>query len=149
VPSLGQGETYADAAQALRALGLSPQRENVNSVTVPSGQVVQTVPGAGASVARGATVAVQVSDGPQLVTVPNVSSESVAEATAVLGQEGLTVSGVSGPADGVVTSTKPGAGAEVQAGSSVSLSTGSRSPAPVTTVPPTTTPPAAHGRSAQ
>jgi serine/threonine-protein kinase len=142
VPALGQGETYAEAAQALRALGLSPQREDVNSATVPSGQVVQTVPGAGATVARGATVAVQVSDGPQLVTVPNVTSENVAEATAVLRQEGLAVSGVSGPADGVVTSTKPAAGAEVQAGSSVSLSTGSRAQAP-----PTTAPPATHGKS--
>jgi serine/threonine-protein kinase len=148
VPSLGQGQTYAEAAQALRALGLSPERQDVNSATVPSGQVVQTVPGAGATVARGATVAVQVSDGPQLLTVPNVSSETVAQATAVLRQEGLTVSGVSGPADGVVTSTKPAAGAEVQAGSSVSLSTGSRAPATPTTAPPTTAPPATHGKSA-
>jgi eukaryotic-like serine/threonine-protein kinase len=126
VPALSAGETYTEAAQALQALGLSPQRDDVNSTTVPAGQVVQTVPGAGASVAQGSTVTVQVSDGPSLVTIPDVASESVSEATSVLHQEGLTVSGVSGPATADVTSTSPAAGAQVPPGSSVSLSTGAK-----------------------
>ncbi|MBO0715234.1 MAG: PASTA domain-containing protein, partial [Acidimicrobiales bacterium] len=131
VPNLGPSQTFAQASQALQALGLSAQRQDVYNPGVPKNHVVQTIPGAGASVPRGSTVTVQVSQGPQLVTVPNVASETVAEATSVLQQEGLSVSGVSGPANGVVKSTNPAAGAQVPANSSVKLTTqaqGSQSP---------------------
>lgn len=137
VPSLGPSQTFAQASQALQALGLYAQRQNVFNPGVPNDHVVGTVPGAGATVAKGSTVTVQVSQGPQLVTVPNVATESVAEATSVLQQEGLTVSGVSGPANGAVKSTNPAAGAQVPTGSSVKLTTQNQaSPSTTTTTRP-------------
>ncbi|HET6811886.1 MAG TPA: PASTA domain-containing protein [Acidimicrobiales bacterium] len=124
IPSLA-GESYDQAAAQLAQLGLVPKKAQVydNTGTYPAGQVVATDPAAGASVAKGATVTVKVSRGAQMVRVPDVTGESVDQATSDLQQAGLVVSNVYGPPNRRVFVTDPPPGSQVTAGSSVDLYT--------------------------
>jgi len=123
VPSLA-GQSFAQAAAALQQLGLTAARgPDAFSDTVPAGQVIGTSPAAGASAARGSTVTVTVSKGPDMVPVPDVSGKSVQDATTILQQAGLSVSGVNGSPDKKVSATTPPAGTQVHRGSSVALTT--------------------------
>lgn len=84
---------------------------------VPAGEIVEQRPGAGSRVARGSEVAVIVSTGPELVTVPDVIGLSPADARARLSTAGLTVSpamdegGTGEP--GTISATDPAGAAEV------------------------------------
>ena len=123
VPSLA-GQSYAQAAAGLQQLGLTPARgPDGFSDTVPVGQVIGTSPAAGASAARGSTVTITVSKGPDMVAVPDVSGKSVQDATTMLQAAGLQVNSVNGSPDKKVTGTSPAAGTQVKRGSSVALST--------------------------
>jgi serine/threonine-protein kinase len=124
IPSLA-GDSYDQAAAALSQLGLVPKEARVydNTGNYPPGQVVSTDPPAGGSAAKGSTVTVNVSKGPQIVTVPDVTGESVEQATADLSQVGLVVANVYGPPNRRVFVTDPTAGSQVTAGSSVDLYT--------------------------
>jgi beta-lactam-binding protein with PASTA domain/tRNA A-37 threonylcarbamoyl transferase component Bud32 len=124
IPSLA-GESYDQAAAQLSQLGLVPRKAQVydNTGTYPAGQVVSTDPPAGGSVAKGATVTVNVSKGAQMVKVPDVTGESVDQATADLQQAGLVVSNVYGPPNRRVFVTDPPPGSQVTVGSSVDLYT--------------------------
>ena len=124
IPSVA-GQSYDQAAAALSQLGLVAKQAKIydNTGTYPAGQVVSTDPAAGSSVAKGSTVTVNVSKGPQIVTVPDVTGESVQQATSDLAQVGLVVSNVYGPPNRRVFVTDPTAGSQVTAGSSVDLYT--------------------------
>jgi serine/threonine-protein kinase len=122
VPALA-GKSFAQAAAALQAIGLTAVRADAFSDTVPKDQVISTTPGAGASADRGARVTVTVSKGPDLVPVPDVTGKSVPDATAVLQQAGLPVSNVFGPPNKKVFTTDPAAGTQAHRGSSVNLYT--------------------------
>ena len=93
------------------------------SDTVQKGQVVSTSPPAGADAPKGSKVTVNVSKGPDLVTVPNVVGKSAVDAEKALNAAGLVVSSVSGPPTGVVFATSPPAGTQVHRGSGVILAT--------------------------
>ncbi len=122
VPPGLAGGTYAQAASQLSAAGLVPVRNDVFDDTVAPGAVVDTSPGPGASLARGSQVTVDVSKGPDVVQVPNVVTQTVAEATATLAKLGLSVGGVYGPThNGPVILTNPVAGTTVHRGTAVSL----------------------------
>jgi len=71
VPSVASG-TCDQATAALRAVHLVASCSPQFSDTVPVGQVIGTNPPAGQPVPRDSTVAVLVSKGPDLVTVPKV-----------------------------------------------------------------------------
>ena len=118
------GTTYADASAALSALGLTPARADQFSNTVAAGKVIGTNPSAGTNVARGSTVTVIVSKGPDVVKVPSVGGLSVDAAVAKMQQVGLSVTNVFGPPNRKVFTTLPGAGATVARGSGVDLYTG-------------------------
>jgi serine/threonine protein kinase/beta-lactam-binding protein with PASTA domain len=122
VPAVsGTGSTYAAAAATLSAAGFVPSESKIYSSTVPVDQVIATVPDPSAGVvAFGSAVTVQVSLGPQPVTVPELVDKSVAKATAALQALGLVVGGPYGPPDATtVISTSPAAGATVPVGSTV------------------------------
>ena len=119
------GETYDQAAADLSQLGLVPKQAQVydNTGTYPAGQVVSTDPPAGSSVAKGATVTVNVSKGQQMVSVPDVTGDSVDKATQELARVGLVVANVYGPPNKRVFVTDPTPGTTVPVGSSVNLYT--------------------------
>jgi serine/threonine-protein kinase len=69
-------------------------------------------------------VAVQVSLGPQPVTVPSLTGQSPAAATAALSALGLVPGGPYGPPGGTaVVSTSPSGGTSVPVGSTVNVYT--------------------------
>ncbi|HEX9259569.1 MAG TPA: PASTA domain-containing protein, partial [Acidimicrobiales bacterium] len=79
------GKTYDQAKAELEALGLVAARQpDAFSDTVKTGLVISTDPTPGKQVARGATVNIVVSKGPDLVTVPQVVGQTQEAATATL-----------------------------------------------------------------
>jgi serine/threonine-protein kinase len=121
VPTLPAASTYTSASAALGALGFHVAQPIAYSATVPSGQVIGTTPAPSAGPQPyGSTVTVQVSEGPQPVTIPDLVSQSVAAATGALQALGLQVAGPYGPAGATrVLSTDPAAGTSVKPGSTV------------------------------
>jgi serine/threonine-protein kinase len=123
VPTIPTSYTFAQAQAALQAVGLTATQNNESSATVPSGQVISTAPASAASAPFGSAVTVNVSTGPPTTTVPNVTDDTVDQATAALTGAGLSVSGVSGNPSRNVVGTQPSIGSTVPTGSSVQLFT--------------------------
>jgi eukaryotic-like serine/threonine-protein kinase len=123
VPSVASDTTYAQAQATLQAAGLQATEAQGPNSTVPSGQVINTSPLAGTPVPPGSTVTVNVSTGPPMVNVPDVTGQSVSQATMALQNAGLSIGQVYGPQGGMVFTTSPLAGQQVQQGSSVNLYT--------------------------
>jgi eukaryotic-like serine/threonine-protein kinase len=127
VPSL-KGQSYDDAAAALKKLLLDPVEQQVPSSTVSPGAVISTTPGTGSLVGPHTSVTVTVSSGPTSLVVPDVAGMSVADATAALKQVGLVV-GTTTAEDsasvpiGQVVETDPAAGSTASSGEAVNLST--------------------------
>ena len=85
------GASAEAAAAELRKAGLKAVRaDDVNSETVPAGQVVSQKPAKG-SLFRGGIVTIAVSKGPVMVQVPGVVGRPVAEAEKALTELGFTV----------------------------------------------------------
>ncbi len=122
IPSDLDGRPQDEAVDALTELGLVTDVAGDFSDEVDAGLVITTDPGAGAEVARDSTVTVVVSQGPDLVTVPDVSaSGSLAAAVDALEAAGLVAGDVEGPATGTPSGTTPGVGQEVRRGSEVDI----------------------------
>jgi len=122
----GAGSTYAMASAAVTAAGFVPAQAKQYSATVPAGQVIGTTPDPSAGPQPfGSTVTVNVSLGPQPVTIPtSLVGESVATATAALQALGLHVAGPYGPPGSTtVLSTDPAVGSSVLPGTTVNLYT--------------------------
>lgn len=121
------GATQADAQATLEALGLKVQTSTQNSDTVPSGSVISQDPAADSESSEGATVNLVISQGPSVVTVPDVTNKSLSEATAILEQLGLTVKtqsfggGWGDDDDGTVRFQNPAANSQVQPGTEITL----------------------------
>lgn len=86
---VGQSETRAYAA--LEAEGLHPDGTSDYHDTVPAGDVISTDPGPGERVPRDGDVAVLVSRGILMLTVPSVVTLSEEDAVTVLTETGFTV----------------------------------------------------------
>jgi beta-lactam-binding protein with PASTA domain len=122
VPNGLVGAREDAATAALEALGLKAGIVRSYSDTVDEGVVISVLPASGATVERGSTVNVEVSRGPELVSVPSITSaDSIAEAVAILQGAGLKAGSVSGPAAGKPQGTSPGAGTKVRPGSTVNI----------------------------
>jgi eukaryotic-like serine/threonine-protein kinase len=80
---------YDEAASMLRAVSLHPRRTDVFSDTVPEGEVVSTSPAAGSTAHVGDTVTVNVSKGPRLIQVPNVTGKPIQAAIKQINQAGF------------------------------------------------------------
>ena len=118
-------KSSAEATKILREKGFQPTTQNQSSSTVGKGLVISTNPAAGTEVQVGSPVTVLVSSGPQEVSVPEVSGESQAAATATLAAAGLKVTvvkrEVSEPSAGTVISQSPSAGSMLDAGGQVTI----------------------------
>ena len=84
---------------------------------------IGTSPAAGTSVSRGAKVTINVSKGPDLVVVPDVTGKSVPDATTIMQQAGLSIGNVFGPPNKKVFVSDPPAGTHLHRGSSVNVYT--------------------------
>jgi serine/threonine-protein kinase len=123
VPNIPSDYTFAEAQAALQAVGLAATQATATSNSVPAGNIISTSPASGQPAPVGSTVTVTVSSGPPTVMVPNVLGDTVSQASTVLTNAGLVVSGVSGNPNGIVRGTDPPTGATVPTGSSVQILT--------------------------
>lgn len=121
VPEIAPGSDPAAACAPIEALQLVCTQGQGFSDTVPAGQVVGTQPAAGERVERGATVTVVVSQGPELIEVPNVSGQNVNQAVQALQNAGFRVEVLPQEARGRVIVTDPLPGERVRRGSTVSV----------------------------
>ncbi len=115
----------SEAVKILREKGFQPTTKSQSSNTVGKGLVISTEPTDGTEVQVGSPVTVLVSSGPQEVSVPEVTNESQADATATLAAAGLKVTvlkrEVAEPAAGTVISQTPSAGSQLKLGSQVTI----------------------------
>ena len=115
VPEL-QGKTFKEASDALKALGLKPQRAktDVFNNDVPVHKVVQTNPRSGQDAPFGSVVTITLSRGPIMTTVPPLLGLSLAEAQGRLDAAHLQFK-INGSVRGgeVVVDQTPTAGARV------------------------------------
>jgi serine/threonine-protein kinase len=144
IPSL-INDTPSQAGQSLGALQLTVGSQvNEPSTTVASGLVTRTDPPAGSSVTVGSAVTVFVSSGPPQITVPDLSGQTQAQASAALTGAGLVGQFTAQPTtdqhqNGVVISESPGAGTTVKKGSTVNVVIGQfRAPTTTTSTGSTT-----------
>lgn len=119
------GRSVAEAKQALRSVGLSSSVTKVSSPK-PEGTVLDQAPAAGAKARRGTVVALRVSTGPALVTVPDVVSLAEVEARTALEEAGFQVAVVDRSADdstqdGVVVDQSPSGSTDAREGSTVTI----------------------------
>jgi serine/threonine-protein kinase len=85
------GMTYAEAADALTAEGFTPHQEDRYAVDVETGTVIETDPGEGQRLDKGASVAVIVSAGPAPHTVEALNGKTEDEAREYLTGLNVTV----------------------------------------------------------
>ena len=125
VPTGLAGKPLATARELIQGEQLKAKVEEAFSDTVAEGTVISQSPAGGAEVPRGSAVTIVVSKGPELVSVPDVSwTTTVAQASQVLRQRGLTPGTVSGPAEGTPKSTSPAFGTQVRKGATVNIIVG-------------------------
>jgi len=127
VVGLPQTAAENQITSALLAVG---SISSVFSNTVPAGNVVSQSPIGGMMVAEGSPVNLTISEGPQLVIVPDVINDPVALAAQILGAAGLNVGGPVAVIDfsvpfGCISGQNPLPGTSVLIGSTVNLSVSS------------------------
>ena len=116
------GLTPAQAAQQLTDAGLVPVTVRVFSDSVDSGGLVGLSPASGQSVARGSTVQVLVSKGPELVAVPSMKGiKTIQDAIAALEAVGLVPGAAHGGLSSRPKAFDPGSGTMVPKGSTVDI----------------------------
>jgi serine/threonine-protein kinase len=119
-----KGKKYEEAVTSLANLGLKTEPKNVFSPTCEKGNVTDQRPVAGTKVDKGATITLSLCQGPHKTTVPKLVGDSRQEAEDALRERNLKAvpEYVDGhqPEDTVVR-TKPGSGASVPEGSTVTL----------------------------
>jgi serine/threonine-protein kinase len=137
VPEIEPGTPLAEAEQAVRDAGLTPVRsdDTDGSRSVPEGAVVRTDPEAGTELRSGDRVELVLSRGDDdeededsdTVEVPFVIGEDYDDAADILDELGLDAEGRSaflfGRENGRVVGQDPPAGATVERGTTVTLST--------------------------
>ncbi len=115
-----------EASAHLHAAGFVPEVRNTANATVPVGIVIGTEPPAGTVDRQGSTVIVLVSSGPSLISVPDVTGESLSSAQAAIADAGLangtvTRQSSSSQSPGTVLSQEPKPGSEVRANTKIDL----------------------------
>ncbi len=122
-------QTLDKATKALTNAGLTPSATGeAYSDSVPVGSVVSQNP-AGGQLARGDTVTLVISKGPELFKVPDVTSNlanplswmSVEQATQILKDAGFEVKVAGKGRFGIVTSQKPGGGSMQPKGTLITI----------------------------
>ena len=116
---------YNDVANALADAGLTMNEVWDYDSNVPQYCVISTDPAAGQQVAKGSTVTVHFSNGPETVQMPSVSGWYYADAENTINGSGLSYSenwvNDNNTAQGYVISTDPAGGSSVQRGNHVTI----------------------------
>jgi beta-lactam-binding protein with PASTA domain len=124
VPAL-TGLTQTQAVARLSHAGLTASPSQAASATVASGTVIGQSPKANSEVKKGSRVSIVVSSGPGSLALPNVVGQTGAQATAALQAAGLKPTTQNQAStkvkQGLVISTDPSAGTELQEGSPVTV----------------------------
>jgi len=122
------GKSEDDAADALNNAegNFKVKRVHANSSTVDKGNVISSDPPAGSEAAKGSTVTIVISDGPEQVTVSNVVGKTEAEAKAMLTEQGFVVKveneiTIDPGDDGTVIDQSPNSGTSANKGSTVTI----------------------------
>jgi eukaryotic-like serine/threonine-protein kinase len=123
------GQSESSATGELQAAGFEVSVTEAPSDTVSEGLVSAQSPSAGTEAAKGSTVTITISTGPELTTVPDVIGEDTATARAMIRDAGLRPSTVfqevTDPSqDGIVVDQDPSGGTEVEPGSTVTILVG-------------------------
>jgi serine/threonine-protein kinase len=123
IPDL-TGKTQAEAEKALRDKGLAVGAVQREFSSTPKDRVSRTSPGAGAALKPGTMVTIFLSNGPEQVTVPDVTNKSQADAEQILRTAGFKPQASQAFDDevpaGTVISQNP-AGGKADKGSTVTL----------------------------
>ena len=134
------GQPLAQAQAAIQAAGFRfANPTQAASATVPTGSVISTDPGGGASVPANTLIRIVVSTGPEQVKVPTVVGQSEADATTTIKFAGLSVRVVpqtvpaGDPNAGRVISQDPVGGKMEDKGSAVTITVGVAAAATTTT----------------
>ncbi|GAC1440534.1 MAG: Stk1 family PASTA domain-containing Ser/Thr kinase [Mycobacteriales bacterium] len=116
-----RGKPVAEAQKAVNAAGFIYTTSQVFSDTVPAGTVADQSPSSGMA-GRGSTITLQVSKGPEVVVVPDVTNKNVDEATAALQALGLNPQTIKPFGIGsTVHAQSPSGGSTVRKGTAVRL----------------------------
>jgi serine/threonine-protein kinase len=138
VPSV-VGDTLSDAIAALRNAGFNANPTYVKS-DAPQNQVIHQNPAPGTTAAKGSSVAIEVSNGPPQVSVPDVVGYTSQQAVLTLQNAGFQVNqqyvSTGADQDNIVQSQSPDGGSSATKGTAVTIVVGQHSPGPP---PPTTT----------
>ncbi|WP_375487164.1 Stk1 family PASTA domain-containing Ser/Thr kinase [uncultured Jatrophihabitans sp.] len=124
IPNIAPGTPYGQAKSALRKADFKTTRTDDYSDTIPKGGVISISPTGSAT--KFSTVTIDVSKGPQNVTLPDIPvATPLSQATQTLTALGLKVVNrqIGARPDPVVYKMDPGAGTSVPVGSSVTLTT--------------------------
>ncbi|HTN99871.1 MAG TPA: PASTA domain-containing protein, partial [Microthrixaceae bacterium] len=123
VPSGLVGSSAEKARAALEAVQLKAVITKAYDEKVAAGVIVSSSTETGASLERGAEVALVVSDGPAPIAIPDVRWVSGLVASQRLEEAGFTVDGIEGPPSGMVLQTDPTPGEKRQRGTAVRIFT--------------------------
>jgi serine/threonine-protein kinase len=137
------GSPFESAQSQLQGLNFAVAREDVESAE-PAGVVVDQDPAAGTQQAKGSVITLQVSSGPATSQVPDVTSQTEAQARAQLQRAGFQVQVVEEIVadqnlDGKVLSQDPEGGADAEEGTTVVIVVGRFEAAPPPPTEPTET----------
>jgi serine/threonine-protein kinase len=122
------GQQYDSAAGQLQGQGFAVARRDVDS-SQPVDTVIDQQPKGGGSLARGGTVTLFVSRGPEQSTIPDVTSQDEESATDALERSGFTVDvqeqDTTDPnQEGIVLSQDPPGGTRAEQGTTVTIVVG-------------------------
>jgi serine/threonine-protein kinase len=127
IPAVG-GMQRADAERALEEAGFDLGGVIERPSNTAAGQVIEANPRPGSEVTIPSAVTLIVSAGPTVVLIPNVVGQSVAQAKLLIENAGLLVSDIRTPegdplsdVTATVVATVPASGAQVAAGTKVSI----------------------------
>jgi serine/threonine-protein kinase len=116
-----KGKQFDEAKRAMESVGFKVQRKDVYSDAYPTpGTVVSTDPAGPAKVAKGATIVVSVSQGPETTDVPSVIGMNLNQAQNKLEKAGFVVA-AEGRLRGTVRGQDPEAGTKAKRGSVVTI----------------------------
>ena len=137
------GSAFETAQSMLQGAGFAVAREEVEDPAA-AGTVVGQNPAAGTQQSKGSVITLQVSSGPQTSQIPDVTSQTEADARAQLEQSGFEVQVVEEivddeSLDGRVLSQDPEGGSDAEQGTTVVIVVGRFEAAPPPTDTTTTT----------
>lgn len=118
------GKSEEEVAKTLSDLKLKMDKTTEFSDSVPRGQIIGQEPAAGTTLYHGDQVKVRVSQGPEMVEVPNVTAHNMGQAKKKLTDLGFQVQvqkQLLGIAPNRVYSQSPGGGTKLKRGSTVTL----------------------------